>query len=290
MIEAIEHDIQAGTLRLRVREWGSTDNPPLLLLHGLASSSHMFDLIAPELSQHWHVIAIDQRGHGQSDKPDDGYDFETLSQDIDAMLTQLALNTVPVIIGHSWGAYTALYYAATRPQKAARAVLLDGGVRPLQDRYAEWEAARIGMSPPEYHHMTEAKIHSLIRDRWLKDIFRPELEPLAWSIFDRSDPDDIHPYLSRDHHLQIAFHLWSIQPAAYFSQLRCPILMVNAVGSGQEIDPDLQRRVQEAVRLIPSGLCKTVWMQDTVHDIPWHRPTELLAVLKDFLAAPIEPD
>ncbi len=74
--------VQIGAVRLYVREWGDPSDPPLVLLHGLASTSHMFDLIAPALAEQFHVIAPDQRGHGLSDKPSTGYDFETIAADL----------------------------------------------------------------------------------------------------------------------------------------------------------------------------------------------------------------
>ncbi len=81
--------VQAGDLHLNVFEWGSAAKPLLILLHGLASSSHMFDLIAPELALDYRIITFDQRGHGLSDKPTIGYDFETIASDLDRLIGSL---------------------------------------------------------------------------------------------------------------------------------------------------------------------------------------------------------
>lgn len=111
--------LELGDLQIHVQEWGDPGSPLLVLLHGLASSSHMFDLIAPALGDYFHVVAPDQRGHGLSDKPDTGYDFETISRDLDQLLNAYGVQQA-ILFGHSWGAYTTLDYAATRPDRVTR--------------------------------------------------------------------------------------------------------------------------------------------------------------------------
>ena len=70
MVES--HTVQGdGGVRLAVREWPG-QGPSILLLHGLASSSHIWDLVAPRLAPRFRVVAYDQRGHGLSGKPSSG--------------------------------------------------------------------------------------------------------------------------------------------------------------------------------------------------------------------------
>src|ERR1051325_4783654 len=105
MVDVRNRWVQTDELRLNVFEWGSAAKPLLILLHGLASSSHMFDLIAPDLAVAYHVIAFDTRRHGLSDKPISGYDYETVASDLDRLIAALGLiNTPFVLAGHSWGA------------------------------------------------------------------------------------------------------------------------------------------------------------------------------------------
>jgi len=63
--------LTVGDLHFHVRQW-SESGPPILLLHGLASSAQTWNLVAPLLAPDYQVIALDERGHGQSDKPDSG--------------------------------------------------------------------------------------------------------------------------------------------------------------------------------------------------------------------------
>ncbi|MDZ4765135.1 MAG: alpha/beta hydrolase [Chloroflexota bacterium] len=273
--------VLANGLHFHVAEWGSREQPPLVLLHGLASTHRMFHLIIPALAERFHLLAFDQRGHGLSDKPDSGYDFETIASDLDGVVAALGHGERPFrLYGHSWGAYTTLYYAATRPKRVERAVLLDGGIHTISDMYPTWEIAREKMSPPDYANTTLHDIERMIREQWLLPIYRPELEPLALSIFDTRNPNQVKAHLSRDNHLQIAKALWEFQPRHYYPQIGCPLLMVKAIPPGEPISPevmqDAQRLKQEASQ------ASIVWMQDTVHDIPWHRPDQLLDQLVQF--------
>lgn len=278
-MNATERFIELGDLRLHVREWGNASQPPLVLLHGLASTSHMFDLIAPALAGQYHVIALDQRGHGLSDQPDTGYDFETIARDLDRLLDALGIARA-ALFGHSWGAYTVVYYAATRPDRVSQAGLIDGGVRPLSDIYPTWDVAEVEMSPPEYRNRPLADIQRMIREDWLGAAFRPELLPLALSVFDTSDPGDVRAHLKRANHMQIAHAIWAIRPADYFARIRCPLLIVNAGAPGT--DAQMDSYLRDAERLISQ--VRIVWMPDTIHDIPWHRPDELVAVMTRFLS------
>src|SRR4029450_2173673 len=95
-----------GGVRLAVREWPGR-GPSILLLHGLASSSHIWDLGAPRLAPRFHVVGYDQRGHGRSGKPSSGYGFDRLIADAAAVIGALGMGR-PVVAGHSWGAHGGL--------------------------------------------------------------------------------------------------------------------------------------------------------------------------------------
>src|SRR5260370_19083105 len=122
----------ANDLQLHYRRWNApthlTDLPPILLLHGLASSSYIWNQVAPRLAEQGHeVIALDQRGHGESAKPDSGYDFATILADDLAAVQALGLQR-PVVVGHSWGAMAALEYAAAPQADLSALVLVDGAL------------------------------------------------------------------------------------------------------------------------------------------------------------------
>ena len=68
------------SLRVRYFDWGG-GGPPVLALHGLASSAHWYDLLAPELRERFRIIAPDQRGHGRTTQAPEGYDGPSVAAD-----------------------------------------------------------------------------------------------------------------------------------------------------------------------------------------------------------------
>ena len=115
-------------LTLHVREWRHDDadsnpgvdgsaKPPFVLVHGLASNARTWDEVAPILAANGHrVIAVDQRGHGLSDKPEGAYDFAAVTADLHALLDELELEK-PIIAGQSWGGNVALAFGARDPHR-----------------------------------------------------------------------------------------------------------------------------------------------------------------------------
>jgi pimeloyl-ACP methyl ester carboxylesterase len=148
--ESMKSFVQVQGLHLHLTQWGQAGEP-FLLLHGLASTRHMFDLVAPLLDDTFTLYAPDQRGHGESDKPATGYDFDTICADLDGLADALGLTGSFRLAGHSWGAYTALHYAATRPDRVSRLFLIDGGVAAIRDRFgATWEETEAKMAPHSF--------------------------------------------------------------------------------------------------------------------------------------------
>ena len=100
---------------------------PFVLVHGLASNARMWDGVASELAAAGHpVVWIDQRGHGQSGKPDDGYDFTTIVNDLVVLISELGFHR-PIVVGQSWGGNVVLELAATHPEVPGAVVAVDGG-------------------------------------------------------------------------------------------------------------------------------------------------------------------
>src|SRR5207247_7107381 len=87
---------------------------PLVMLHGLWATADTWRLVAPHLCHHHLVVAFDQRGHGQSDQPGDGYDLVTIAEDIVHGMAALGLGMV-ALVGHGWGAHVALVLAVRHP-------------------------------------------------------------------------------------------------------------------------------------------------------------------------------
>jgi pimeloyl-ACP methyl ester carboxylesterase len=114
-------------LRFHFLEWGRPDNPPILLLHGGNQSGHSWDLVSLHLAEHYHVFALDQRGHGDSEWARDlDYSIDSRAADALAFIDDQGLG-IPVVLGHSMGGAVAMTMALTRDHLARGLVLVDTG-------------------------------------------------------------------------------------------------------------------------------------------------------------------
>ena len=105
---AVEPDVDLRVLYTAGDAPGAT---PFVLVHGLASNARLWDGTAAALAAAGHTVAaVDLRGHGQSSKPDHGYDFATLVDDLVALITSLGLHR-PLVVGQSWGGMLAMDWA-----------------------------------------------------------------------------------------------------------------------------------------------------------------------------------
>jgi pimeloyl-ACP methyl ester carboxylesterase len=113
-------------LRLHYVDWGNADKPPLLLVHGGRDHCRSWDWTAEALREDWHIIAMDHRGHGDSQWTEDGnYRTMDLVYDVAQLIHQLDLAPV-TIVSHSWGANTSLRYAGLFPENVRKIVAIEG--------------------------------------------------------------------------------------------------------------------------------------------------------------------
>ena len=118
--------LQTNSIRIHYLEWNQSGDSTIVLLHGLYDSADTWSAAAPLLARGYRVIALDRRGAGLTDKPDKGYDFQTLAEDVLSFINKLNLQRVR-LVGHSAGAGVALTVAAAEPEKIDSVVLIDGG-------------------------------------------------------------------------------------------------------------------------------------------------------------------
>jgi pimeloyl-ACP methyl ester carboxylesterase len=281
--------VVAGGLRLHYRDWGG-EGEPLLLLHGLASNARIWDLTAPLLSGRFRVFALDQRGHGLSDKPDGGYDFASITGDVAALLQALGLER-PALVGHSWGANVALQFAADRPDAVSALALVDGGFLEISAfEGMTWERTVAVMSPPPLAGMKlEAFLQGARNWPGLGEFWNDDVQRIVLANFRVDTDNTIHPHLSRDNHLKILRSLWEQKPSALWSRVRCPILLVPS--TRDHPDPrnavwmeHKRKGIALAEQRAPS--LEVVWMDDTIHDVPLQRPAELAGAIRSFLESP----
>ncbi|MGR8007347.1 alpha/beta fold hydrolase [Streptomyces hypolithicus] len=118
----MEHSVvDVGDVRLAYRTWGDAYGAPVVLLHGLGSSAAGWDEAGQALGEEWRVYAIDLRGHGESDWPDE-YSLELMRDDVLGFLDELELDRVGVV-GHGMGGVVAYLLAQEHADRVERLVL-----------------------------------------------------------------------------------------------------------------------------------------------------------------------
>ncbi len=124
--------VDANGLRFHYLEWGDPEASPIVMLHGFAQTAHMWDFLALNLSGRYRVIALDQRGHGDSDwAPDGAYTLDDHQADIKAIVAALGLSDI-VVVGFSMGGRNAYVYAADHPDQFKALVIVDSA--PVRER------------------------------------------------------------------------------------------------------------------------------------------------------------
>src|SRR5262245_64291430 len=203
--------IDTGDLRLHALEWGMSGSPGLCFLHGGSAHAHWFDAVAPAFADRFHVIALDQRGHGESAwSATAAYATEDFASDLDGVFDALGWERA-VLVGHSMGGHNAMAFAGWYPTRVRGLVIVDSrpaipddrlhtmharGRRPVRRHPSLAEAvARFRLLPREtvadpalFAHLGEAGV--ILRDGAWVSRFDPQCNgarrPVdAWAIVPR---------------------------------------------------------------------------------------------------------
>lgn len=153
-MEPVSHYYYSDRLKLQFWDWGQDHLPPLLLVHGGLDHARNWDWVARSMREHFHVYAMDLRGHGNSAwAPGAMYSIAELVLDLATLIDVLASDTrhgSPVyLMGHSLGGILTLLYAGLYPNRVGKAVAIEGlGFpamhrihKPAPDRMRAWIAS-----------------------------------------------------------------------------------------------------------------------------------------------------
>ena len=158
-----EHRVEVEECDVAYRRWGEPGKRGLLFIHGMNAHSHWWDFIAPQFTDEFSVAAMDLTGMGDSDYRYQ-YDPATYAQEIVAVLDDAGFDAHSIVVAHSFGGYMAVHAANLFPDRFAKLVLVDSGIRhpdePPPDRppmggrakvYPDRETAlaRFRLQPPQ---------------------------------------------------------------------------------------------------------------------------------------------
>lgn len=187
-LRPLQHDtLSARGLKFHLYRWPGQDPEPLVLLHGWGDSGETFQFLVDCFSVDRTCIAIDMRGFGRTQRPDDGYWFPDYLADLEALLDQLVPDAPVDLIGHSMGGNIAMLYAGARPKRVRRLVTLEGfGLTHTTSdqapaRYAQWlDEVKHGSEFAVYEHL-EQFVRVLARRNPRTPMDRLEFIARSWS-------------------------------------------------------------------------------------------------------------
>lgn len=263
----------ANGLRLHYLEWGEAGKPLVLLQHGSSAHAHWWDRFAPLLAPEFHLVALDLRGHGDSEHADpSAYSLDTYAGDLAALVKDLGVPSVRVV-GHSLGALVATVFAATSEVPVEALCLVDvrlrgkrEGERPFLDRlrqfphpiYASREEAvrRFRLLPSGTTASPEILAHVALHG------LRETADGRFTLKFDRNTLRD---HIARD-----------VRPE--LTSLRCPLLYVR--GAESTLAP--LKAADEVRALVPGA--KIVEIAGAHHHVMLDRPAEFGEAVRQFLS------
>ncbi|PYM04483.1 MAG: alpha/beta hydrolase [Candidatus Rokuibacteriota bacterium] len=269
-----DHRISLRGHRFHYTEWGDPAAPPIVMLHGLTGHARTWDDEALARSVRHRVLALDQRGHGDSDPARDGdYATATLAEDLSAFADALGLVRFGVV-ALSMGGRVAIAYAGTHPARIDRLVIVDIGpdiapagrarvarmIAGSPERFAteEQALAYVRASNPRY---TEALLERRVRHglRRLPD------GGLAWK-YDPAIREAMRTGTWRD-----SIDLWPL-----LAKITCPTLIVRGAES-DVLSPEPAKRMLEA---LPGA--RLVEVPEAGHTVPGDQPAAFQALLREF--------
>ena len=271
-VDVTSRRLDIGGLSFHYLDWGG-DGPPLVMLHGLTGHARTWDHTAAALSDSYHILALDQRGHGDSEWAPQ-YGVGLMAEDLLAFLDALRLGEV-TLMGLSMGGIVAFLFTASHPERVRDLIVLDIGPQiaaPGARQVAAGLAANHVFGSEDEAVAQARAFNPRPTDEALRHRVRHNLRPLPdgtltfkyddalrerGAIFDRS-----------------AVELW----AAWRAVSR-PVLLVRGDQSDILAAETAQRMAAENAR------ASLVGVPDCGHSITLDNPQGLLDVVNPWLAA-----
>lgn len=265
-----DHFLNVSGLRIHYVDWGDPSKPPLLLVHGLDRVARTFDHVANHFKSRYHVLAVDMRGHGDSDwDPKGRYLVEDHVGDLEGVVEQLGLRNI-VLWGNSTGGRVVQVFAGKHPELVSRVISEDVGPerprqiadsysRRVQQEQAGWASeeellAQLRKTNPR---MAAAVLEPYVRYGTKR---RPDGR-LVW----KRDPQLVNGFVATD--------LWR-----FVRNVTSPILYVLG-GRSAIVPPETQAELKKALPKV-----QIVTMPGLGHYPSDEQPAEFMAIVDRFLA------
>jgi len=274
MAPGLDRWITLKGLTFHYLEWGRPEAPPLILLHGFTGHARSWDHFADAMADRFRVLALDQRGHGDSDRARDGdYRISAMSGDLEAFADALCPASF-TLLGLSMGGRVAIAYAGAHPQRLERLVLVDIGPEIAAEGLARIQTM-VSSVPDELESEEQAyRILRAAAPRYAEPLLRHRVKwsfkllanaKLAWKY----DP------ALRNQTRKGAREIPNLWPD--LARITCPTLVVRGVES-DVLSPQTAKRMLETLK---DG--RLVEVPEAGHTVPGDQPEVFLRVVRQFL-------
>jgi esterase len=268
-----DHQVIIGSMRFHYLDWAG-GGPPILFLHGGGLNAHTWDVVCVMLCDRYHCIALDQRGHGDSEwSPAADYAVETQLTDIEGLIKQLQLVN-PVLVGQSMGGLNSIAYAIRHSQEMRGLVVVDVGpeINPAGTQRIREFASTPELDSPEAFLERAVKFNPLRNPAVLKRSLYYNLRqtPMGkWALKhdQRRGPEEYARIATAQRE----------QLAQQIPQISCPTLIVRGALSDVLTDG----AADKFARSLSKG--RWVRVENAGHNLQGDNPAGLLEVLLPFL-------
>ena len=264
------HRFVANGLELNCLDYGGDSKPSMLFIHGGSAHAHWWDFVAPAFVEDFHVLALDQRGHGDSQWADDwAYGSRHYVSDLDHVIDTWGFGA-PILIGHSMGAHNVLAYAVEHSDKLRALIALDPPPD-YPERAVEFLQSIAERPPRRYQSLDEAARNFKVLPRETL-ASREILEHVGRRSFKQIDDGAWIHKIDRRTMIREPSRVWKS-----LHRVACPTLIVKITKS-----PLLDREVaRKMVAQFPNARLAEV--DDSYHHVMLDNPTALIGVIKDFV-------
>jgi len=261
--------IQIDNLSLNYLYWGNPDAVPIVLLHGLCGNAHYWDLFTGNVASEYRLIAVDQRGHGDSDWAE-SYGPRDYVLDLETFVDSLKLSGF-VLIGHSMGGINAIIYAARHPEQVSALVIVDIGPEIAAAGVERMERERSG--EPEAFGSEEEAISYMrkLEPRQSEDFIRYQMK-YALKRDEKGRLTFKYDKKLRGTELRSPTWLWE-----QVTQIICPALLIH----GAESDMLAAEVAQAMGGSLAFG--SVIDVEGAGHSVPGDNPEAFEAAVRDFL-------
>jgi pimeloyl-ACP methyl ester carboxylesterase len=257
-------EVEHNGVRLASLDYGGT-GPSVLMLHGLAGHSGEWAEAAAMLRGDFRIVALDQRGHGRSEREPGDVSRQAFVADVAAVVEELGLAPV-VLMGQSMGGNTAFLAAAAHPELVKSVVVIeaspDGPAPELPDLIREW----LDSWPVPFAHIAQARAFFYAQD----------LSPLAWSAGLERREDGLWPTFATDVMVECIADVAARDYWSEWREIHCPVLIVR--GERGYFD---EEHVRDLAGLLPRGAAVTI--RGAGHDVHLDAPERLADELRRFV-------